>query len=161
MAGLGPVIVVAAVIASMSVALYMYTEYQTNFIQAAEGEPVAVGPVEYAVIFDGTHAGNKDRAPDNTFVRIKIEAENISSEETRISGGQFYLVDENDQNHRAIYGGFSPTDLLNEPLEPGKPTSWTTQFDVPYDEEIQYHIVIRPSKEHTTTDTARICISNC
>ena len=161
MAGIGAVLVISGVIISMVIAMYMYTQYQTNFIQVNSGEPVVVGPVQYSVVFDGTHMGNKDTVPENTFVKIKIDAENISSEDTRISGGQFYLVDEKNQNHRAVYGEFSATDLLDDWLEPGKPVSWTTQFDVPYDEENQYQIVIRPSKQQSTVDTARICITNC
>ncbi len=161
MAGIGILIVVVAVIASMGLAMYMYTQYQTNFVQVNAGEPVNVGPVQYIVMFDGTHMGNKDTTPENTFVKIKIEAENTGDEKTRMSGGQFYLVDEKNQNHRAIYGGFSTTDLIDDWLEPKKPVSWTTQFDVPYDEDAKYEIVIRPTKEQATVDTARICIVNC
>ncbi len=161
MAGIGAVVVIAAVIASMAAAMYMYTQYQTNFVEVAEGEPVTVGPVQYSVFFDGTHMGNKEKSPANTFVRIKIDAENISGEKTRMSGGQFYLVDEKNQNHRAVYGEFTATDLLDDVLEPGKPVSWTTQFDVPYDEEAQYKVVIRPTKQQSSVDTARICIANC
>ena len=161
MAGIGAVIVIVAVVASMTIALYMYTQYQTNFIEADAGETVAVGPVEYSILFDGTHMGDKETVPENTFVKIKIDAENISDEDTRMSGGQFYLVDENNQTHRAIYGEFSATDLLTDRLEPGKPVSWTTQFDVPYSEDIQYHIIVRPLKQQSTVDTAKICIANC
>ena len=161
MARIGAVAVVGGVILSMAVALYMYEQYQTNFIEANAGEPVVVGPVQYSVVFDGTHMGNEKTPPEDTFVKIKIDAENISDEKTRMSGGQFYLVDERDQNHRPVYGGFSATDLIDDWLEPGKPVSWTTQFDVPYDEEVQYKILIRPSKQQSTVDTARICITNC
>ena len=161
MAGIGAVAVIAGVIVSMLVAMYMYTQYQTNFIEVGAGEAVNVGPVKYTVLFDGTHMGNKETKPEDTFVKIKIDAENTSKEKTRISGGQFYLVDERNQNHRAIYGGFSTSDLIDDILEPGKTVSWSTQFDVPYDEEVQYKIVIRPTKQQSTTDTARICITNC
>lgn len=161
MAGIGAVIVVGGIIISMAVAMYMYTQYQTNFIEAGAGEYVVVGPVQYSVAFDGTHMGNKENTPKDTFVKIRIDAENISDEKTRMSGGQFYLVDEKGQNHRAAYGGFSTTDLIEDVLEPGKPVSWTTQFDVPYDEEAQYKVVIRPTKQQATVDTARICITNC
>ncbi len=161
MAGLGLVIVIVAVIASMAVAMYMYTQYQTNFIEVNAGESVIVGPVEYIVTFDGTHMGNKDTKPENTFVKIIIEAKNISQEETRMSGGQFYLVDEKDQKHEAVYGEFSEEDLYGDYLEPGKPIRRTTQFDVPYDEQKQFDIIIRPTKEQSTVDTAMICLTNC
>ena len=161
MGGIGLVIVIAAVIGSMGVALYMYSEYQTNFIEVNAGEPVTVGPVEYIVTFEGTHMGNEDTQPENTFVKILIEAKNTSQEPTRMSGGQFYLIDEKEQKHQAVYGEFSKEDLLTDNLEPGKPARWTTQFDVPYDEQKQFNILIRPTKEQSTVDTAVICITNC
>ena len=155
------VIVTAAIIASMIVAVYMYAQYQPNLVYVNAGEPAIVGPVQYIITFDGTHEGNKDTKPENTFLKIRIEAQNISQENTRISGGQFHLVDENRPDHEAVYGGFSEEDLIDDYLEPGKPVSWTTQFDVPYDEEKQYKIVIRPTKQQETTDTAIICLTNC
>ena len=87
--------------------MYMYTQYQVNFITVNAGEPVTVGPVQYLVTFEGTHQGNKETQPENTFVKIRIEAKNISQEITRMSGIQFYLIDEREQKHEAVYGGFS------------------------------------------------------
>jgi len=161
MARIGMVIVIAAIIVSMAAAMYMYTQYQTNFIQSVAGEPVTVGPVKYIITFEGTHEGNKETQPESTFVKIRIVAENISQETTRMSGGQFYLIDEKEQKHVAVFGEFSGEDLYGDYLEPGKPASWTTQFDVPYDEQKQYDIVIRPTKEQSTVDTAMICLTNC
>ncbi len=161
LAGFGIVIVLAVIIATMGAAMYMYTQYQTNFIEVTAGEPVTVGPVQYIVTFDGTHQGDKETQPENIFVKIRIVAENISQETTRMSGGQFYLVDEKDQKHEAVFGEFSDEDLYGDYLEPGKPASWTTQFDVPYDEQKQYDIIIRPTKEQSTVDTAMICLTNC
>lgn len=145
----------------MAIAIYMYTQYQTNFIQVQSGELVTVGPVQYSVIFDGTHQGNKETQPENTFVKIRINAKNNSQDKQRLSGGQFYLIDENDQKHEAIYGDFSPEDLIDDVLEPGESATWTTQFDVPYDGQKQYDIVIRPTKQQSTVDTALICLTNC
>ncbi len=161
MAQIGIIIVIGAIVISMAVAMYMYTQYQTNFIIVKTGEPVVVGPVEYTVTFDGTHEGNKETIPTDTFVKIRIIAKNISDEKTRISGGQFYLIDEKQQRHQPTYGKFSAEDLLDGWLEPNKPATWTTQFDVPYDETKQYNIVIRPSKQQSSVDMASICITNC
>ena len=118
MGQIGIIIVIAIIIVSMGAAMYMYTQYQTNFIIGKMGEPIVVGPVEYAVSFDGTHKGSKETIPENTFVKIKIIAKNISNEDTRISGGQFYIVDEKQQKHQAVYGKFSADDLLDYLLEP-------------------------------------------
>ena len=155
------VIVIGAIIVSMAAAMYMYTEYQTNYIIVKEGETVTVGPVEYAISFDGIHKGNKEIVPENTFVKIRIIAKNISDEKTRISGGQFYLIDEKEKRHQPTYGGFSADDLLDEWLEPNKPIMVTTQFDVPYDELKKYNIMIRPTKQQSTIDTGLVCIINC
>lgn len=145
----------------MIAAMYMYYQYQPNFIQVQSGESVKVGPMQYSVTFDGTHMGNEETQPENTFVKIRIQAKNISEEKQRMSGGQFYLIDPNDQKHEAVYGDFSSEDLIDDILEPGESATWTTQFDVPYDESQQYDIVIRPTKQQSTVDTAMICITNC
>jgi len=158
---IGAVIVFGAVIASMAAGMYMYTQYQTNYITSVAGETIIVGPVEYVITFDGTHEGSKEVVPENTFVKIRISAKNISNEKTLLTGGQFYIVDENEQKHEAVYGEFSPKDLFIEWLEPNKPIEITTQFDIPYDEEKQYKIIIRPQKEQSTVDTAVVCIQNC
>ena len=160
-AGLGIVIVIGAIIASMAFAMYTYTQYQVNYIESTAGDTVKVGPVEYIISFEGTHQGSDEVAPENTFVKIGINAKNISNDKTVLSGGQFFILDEKDQRHRAIFGEFSANDLLLEGLDPGKPVQKTTQFDIPYDEESQYKIVIRPQKEQATTDTAVVCLTNC
>ena len=161
MVRMGVVIVIAAIIGSMVLANYTYTQYQTNFIEVNEGEPVIVGPVEYIVTFEGTHDGNKETKPENTFVKIGIIAKNISDEKTALSGGQFFLMDEKDQRHKAVFGEFSSKDLWLVGLDPGNPIEITTQFDVPFDENKNYKIVIRPQKDQSTVDTASICLTNC
>ena len=161
MAGIGLVIVIGAVIASMAVANFMYTQYTTNYIESVAGETITVGPVEYVISFDGTHDGSKEVQPENTFVKIGITAKNIGDEKTLLSGGQLYIVDEKEQKHEAVYGEFSSKDLLVEWIEPGKSIERMTQFDIPFDEEKQYKIIIRPQKEQSTVDTAVVCITNC
>jgi hypothetical protein len=161
MGGIGVVIVIGAIIASMGVAMFMYTQYQTNYIESSVGNIVTVGPVEYVITFEGTHQGDKDTIPENTFVMIGITAKNISDEKTLLSGGQFYLVDEKDQKHKAVYGEFSSKDLLIAGLDPDEPIERTTQFDIEFNEENQYKIIIRPQKEQSTVDTASICLTNC
>ena len=161
MGGIGVVIVIGAIIASMAIAMFMYTQYTTNFIESTAGETITVGPVEYVVTFEGTHEGSKEVVPENTFVMIGITAKNNSDEKTLLSGGQLYIVDEKEQKHEAVYGEFSSKDLLVEWLEPGESIERTTQFDIPFDEEKQYKIIIRPQKEQSTVDTALICVTNC
>ncbi len=93
MAQMAIVIVFGAVIVSMAAGMYMYAQYQTNYSTTVAGETITVGPVEYVITFEGTHDGNKQVAPENTFVMIGIVAKNISDEKTLLTGGQFYIVD--------------------------------------------------------------------
>jgi len=65
------------------------------------------------------------------------------------------------EKHDAFFGEFSSKDLFLEALEPNKSIQRTTQFDIPFDDEKQYKIIIRPQKEQSTTDTAVVCITNC
>ncbi len=170
MVRIGVVIVIGIIIISMTVTMYMYTQYQTNFISVKVGEPVVIGPVEYTITFDGIYKGNEkliETKPDNVFVKIRIIAKNISEEKTVISASQFYLIDEKQQKHLPVHGGVS-TDLVYEGfrssdhgLEPNKSVIMTTQFDVSYNELNQYNIIIRPSKQQSSVDTAVICIANC
>ena len=161
MVRMGLVIVFGAIIGSMILANYVYIQYQTNFIEVDAGEIVTVGPVEYVVTFEGTHEGSKEVKPENIFVKIGITAKNISDEKTALSGGQFYLIDEKDQKHKAVFGEFTAKDLLIVGLDPGNPIEVTTQFDIPFDEDENYKIVIRPQKDQSTVDTASICLTNC
>jgi len=161
MVKVGAMIVIIVIIASMGAGMYMYTQYQTNYISSVAGETITIGPVEYVITFEGTHEGSKEVVPENTFVMIGITAKNISDEKTMLTGGQFYIIDEKEQKHEAIYGEFSSKDLFIEWLEPNKPIEITTQFDIPFDEEYQYKIIVRPQKEQSTVDTAVVCITNC
>ncbi len=158
---IGPIIVIGAIIATMGAGMVMYAQYQTNYIESVAGETVTVGPVEYVITFEGTHDGSEEIRPENTFVMIGITAKNTSEEKTLLTGGQFYIVDEKQQKHEAVYGEFSAKDLFIEWLEPNKPIEITTQFDIPFDEEKQYKIIIRPQKEQSTVDTAVVCLTNC
>ncbi len=161
MAKIGAIIIIGFIMVTMAAGMYMYTEYQTNYITSVAGETITIGPVEYVITFEGTHEGSKEVSPENTFVMIGITAKNISDEKTMLTGGQFYIIDEKEQKHEAIYGEFSSKDLFIEWLEPNNPIEITTQFDIPFDEEKQYKIIVRPQKEQSTVDTAVVCITNC
>ncbi|MDX1533401.1 MAG: DUF4352 domain-containing protein [Nitrosopumilaceae archaeon] len=161
MVRIGIIAVVAGIIISIGIALYYYDQYQPNFVFAEAGEPIQVGPVKYIVEYDGTHEGDEDTIPEHIFVKIRIAATNLSSEETRISGGQFYIVDENNDKTQPVYGDFSDQDLLDYYLQPNKETTFTTQFDVPFDEGKQYKIGIQPTKVQSSLDIGIICLLNC
>ena len=154
-------VIIAGIAASMAFATYMYYEYQPNFILVEEGVPVQVGPVLYTISHLGMHEGDDDIKPENIFFKIQIDAENLGPSTTRLSGGQFYLLDDSDNKFRAVYGEFSDEDLFNDQLEPNEPVTRTTQFDIPFDEDMTYRIGILPTKEQSSNDIGVICVLNC
>ena len=159
--GLVIAVIIGVIVISIGFASYMYLLYQPNFIEVQAGEPIQVGPVKYIVGHEGEHSGNKDNRPEGTFFKIRLIAENLDSETTRMSGGQFFLLDESDKKYQAVYGKFSEEDLLSDQLEPNVPVTWTTQFDIPYDEQEKYRIGILPTKIQSSNDIGIVCVQNC
>jgi len=155
------VIVGVAIAVSVGLALSFYVEFQPNFIKVNEGEPVKVGPIKYTIEYIGQHNGDENTKPENTFFQISIIAENEGAEASKMTGGQFYILDENDKKVQPVYGSFSDNDLLTYMLEPNVPVSFTTQFDVPFDGNEQYRIGILPTKEQSSRDIGIVCVTNC
>ncbi len=161
MARIAIVIVGVAIIVSIGFALFYYVEFQPNFINVNGGEPVKVGPIKYTIEYIGQHNGDENTKPENTFFQISIMVENEGAEASKMTGGQFYILDENDKKVQPVYGSFSDNDLLTYMLEPNVPVSFTTQFDVPFDGNIQYRIGILPTKEQASRDIGIVCVTNC
>ncbi len=154
-------IIIAGIAASIGFATYMYNEYQPNFILVEAGQPVQIGPIIYTVEHLGMHEGDDDIKPNEIFFKINIIAENVGSTTTLLSGGQFYLLDKNDKKYRAVYGQFDSEDLYNDNLKPNESITRTTQFDIPFDEDMKYRIGILPTKEQSSKDIGIICVMNC
>lgn len=161
MARFAIVIFFVVIIISIVAAMYAYNEYQPNFVNVKAGEPIVIGPVKYMIEYEGIHNGDKETKPEHSFIKIRIIAENLNSEDTSISGGQFHLLDKNNKKHEAVYGKFSSEDLFVDTLVANKPKSFTTQFDAEFDEKSQYKIGITPRKEQASQDIGIICILNC
>ena len=161
MVRIGFVVVIVGILTGMGFLIYMYAENQTNFIQSVAGDTVTVGSVDYVITFEGTHQGDKKVKPEHTFVKIGILAEYTGDNKVLLSGSQFLIVEPNNKKHEPIYGEFSSKDLLLEWLEPNKPVEKTTQFDIPFDEEKQYKILLRPQQSKSSSEIAQICILNC
>ncbi len=154
-------IIIAAIAASMLFASYMYYEYQPNFILVEAGQPVQVGPVIYTVEHLGMHEGDDDIKPNEIFFKIQIIAENVGSTTTSLGGKQIFLLDENDNKYRPVYGEFDKEDLYNDNLKPNESITRTTQFDIPFDDDMKYRIAIWPTKEQSSMDIGIICVMNC
>ncbi len=154
-------IIVAVIAASILFAFYMYYEFQPNFILVEAGQPVQVGPVIYTVEHLGMHEGDDDIKPNEIFFKIQIIAENVGSTTTSLGGKQIFLLDENDNKYRPVYGEFDKEDLYNDDLKPNESITRTTQFDIPFDDDMKYRIAIWPTKEQSSMDIGIICVMNC
>ena len=155
------IIIVGAIAASMIFAISVYTQYQPNFMFVQSGEPIQVGPVLYIVEHIGEHNGDDATKPEGIFYQIQIIAKNLNSEDIRLSGGQFYLLDENEKKFQPIFGNFTSEDLFVEILKPNEETLRQTQFDIQYDDSKQYRVGILPSKQQASTDIGIVCVQNC
>ena len=154
-------IIIAGIAASILYGTYMYYESQPTFILAQAGQPIQIGQVVYTIGNIGNYKGDEDIKPTDIFFQIRITAENIGTETTLLSGGQFYLLNYNDKKYRAVYGEFSKEDLFNDDLKPNVPIIRITQFDIPFDEHARYRIGILPTKEQSSNDIGIICVQNC
>ena len=161
MVRVGFAIVIGGIIVGMAVLLYMYTENQPGMIQTVAGETVTLGGVNYVITYEGTHQGSKDVKPEHTFVKIGISAEYTGNDKTILSGGQFLMMDSDQRKYEAVYGEFSSKDLLLETLNADKPVEKTTQFDVPFDEEKKYYVLLKTQKSQSSADYAKVCVLNC
>ena len=186
MAGIGTFIMLGIVVGSICVSMYLFLDTQTATITGEPGNQITVGNVE----FDITHVGNYEslekteeykefaetqaakglatsETAEGVYFQIQITAHNIGTETVRITGGQFYLYDINEEKYDAIFVGYAGSDIIEElsviDLLPGSSTTVTTQFDIPYDDEMQYKVGILPDKFGLQDSKERgfICIKNC
>ena len=185
MVRIGGIIVAGAIIATIAFSFFMYDEYAHKEIKTATiGEAIRVGNVNFDIqyvanfeslaktklfieqekveINKGLIEASSETA-DGAWFQIQITAENTSDEDIRMTGGQFYLYDKNNKKYDATFIGYGESELSLTILEPNKPVTVTTQYDIPYDEEMQYKVGIVPNRFglEGTTEIAFICIKNC
>ena len=81
----------------------------------------------------------------------------------RFTGGQLHLYDGSNKRFSPIFVGYGENELSLLDLEPQKAVTMTTQFDIEYDEEMQYRVGIVPNRHgmEGTQEIAFICIKNC
>ncbi len=153
MAGIGTVIMLGVVIGSICISMYLFLDQQIITITGEPGNSITVGNVEFNII----HIGNYEtlekteefreeeqktetvkrlatnEMAEGVYFQIQITAHNTGTETVRFTGGQFYLFD----------------------IE--------TQFDIPYDDKMQYTVGIIPDRFGLQDSEERgfVCIKNC
>jgi len=186
MAGIGTVIMLGIVIGSICVSMYLFLDGQIVTITGEPGNSITVGNVEFNIIHIGNYESlektkeykelEKTQAikglatsdiAEGVYFQIQITAHNIGAETVRFSGGQFYLFDINQEKYDAVFIGYAGSDIIEElsrvDLLPGSSVTVTTQFDIPYDEEMKYTIGILPDRFGLQDSQERgfVCIKNC
>ena len=183
---IGGIIVIIGIFIAIGITMYFYSEESFRVVKVSSwGEPIMVGTVN----FDVQYIANYDflqktkevkeweqrqveefgimdptkEKPDHIYFQIQITAENTGIEIVKVTGGQFHLYDTNDKRWPASFVGYGKSELSEVELVADKPVTLTTQFDIPYDEEMAYRVGIIPNRfgMEQTTDIAFICIKNC
>ena len=104
-----------------------------------------------------------NETPTHTYFQIQVTAENKGDDIVRLTGGQLHLYDGSNTRFSPIFVGYGDTELSLVDLEPQKAVTLTTQFDIEYDDEMQYRVGIVPNRHGMdgTQEIAFICIKNC
>jgi len=186
MAGIGTFIMLGIVVGSICISLSLFLDERLVDITEESGDSVIVNNVEFNISYIGNYESlekteeykelEKTQAikglatseiAEGVYFQIQITAHNIGAETVRFSGGQFYLFDINQEKYDAIFIGYAGSDIIEElsrvDLLPGSSVTVTTQFDIPYDEEMKYTVGILPDRFGLQESEERgfVCIKNC
>ena len=186
MVGIGTFIMLGIVVGSICVSMYLFLDSQLVDITEESGDSITVNNVEFNI----SHIGNYEtlektkeyeelektqtikglatsEIAEGVYFQIQITAHNIGTETVRFSGGQFYLYDINQEKYDAVFVGYAGSDIIEElsmiDLLPDSSVTVTTQFDIPYDEEMTYTVGILPDRFGLQDSEERgfVCIKNC
>ena len=186
MVGIGTLITLGIVIGSICVSLYLFLDDRFVDITGESGGSITVGGVDFYV----NHIGNYEilektkeyteiektqaikgiatsEIAEGVYFQIQITAHNIGTETVRFTGGQFYLYDIDKIKYDAVFIGYDNPDGTEElsmvDLLPNGSITVTTQFDIPYDDEMKYTVAIIPDRFGLQDSQERgfVCIKNC
>ena len=186
MAGIGTFIALGIVVGSICFSMYLFLDTQTVTLTGEPGNSITIGNVEFNI----SHIGNYEslekteeykklektqpatalitsEIPEGVYFQIQIIAHNSGTETVRITGGQFFLYDIDQEKYDAVFIGYADSDIIEElsviDLLPDGSVTVTTQFDIPYDDKMQYTVGIIPDRFGLQDSKERgfICIKNC
>ena len=186
MAGIGTFIMLGIVVGSICISLSLFLDERLIDITEESGDAVTVNNVEFNISYIGNYESLEkteeykelektqvvkglatSEIAEEVYFQIQITAHNIGTETVRFTGGQFYLFDINQEKYDAIFIGYAGSDIIEElsrvDLLPGSSVTVTTQFDIPYDEEMKYTVGILPDRFGLQESEERgfVCIKNC
>ena len=186
MVGIGTLIMLGIVGGSICFSMYWF--FDERFVNVIEesGGSVTVGGVEFYVNHIGNYEileKNKEYAEiekaqeikgiatsemaEGVYFQIQITAHNIGTETVRFTGGQFHLYDIDNTKYDAVHIGYDTSEGTEElsvvDLLPDGSVTITTQFDIPYDDEMRYTVGIIPDRFGLQDSQERgfVCMKNC
>ena len=178
----GTLVILGLVIGSVSVSMFLFIDNLTIDVTSESGESVQVGDIKFDVQFvsnyeilekkseylefekDLIQKGiSSSETPDGVYFQIQITAHNVGTETVRITGGQFHLLDSYNTKYDAVFIGYGDGELSIIDLEPNNSVTVTTQFDIPYDEQMEYTVGIIPDRYGLQDYQERgfVCVKNC
>jgi len=160
MAGIGTFIMLGIVVGSICISLSLFLDERLVDITEESGDLITVSNVEFNISYIGNYESLEkteeykelektqvekglatSEIAEEVYFQIQITAHNIGAETVRFSGGQFYLYDINQEKYDAIFIGYAGSDIIEElsrvDLLPGSSVTVTTQFDIPYVEDMK------------------------
>ena len=186
MVGIGTLIMLGIVVGSICISMYLFLDNQFVDIFVESDDSITVGDVKFYV----NHIGNYEilekikeyselektqavkglatsEIAEGVYFQIQITAQNIGTETVRFTGGQFHLYDIDNTKYDAVHIGYDTSEGTEElsvvDLLPDGFITVTTQFDIPYDDEMKYTVGIIPNRFGLQDSQERgfICIKNC
>jgi len=186
MVGIGTFIMLGIVAGSICISLYLFLDERLVDITEESGDSITVNNVEFII----SHIGNYEslektkeykelektqaikglatsEMAEGVYFQIQITAHNTGTETVKFTGGQFYLYDINQERYDAVFVGYADSGMIEElsviDLLPDSSVTVTTQFDIPYDDKMQYTIGIIPDRFGLQDSEERgfVCIKNC
>ena len=178
----GALLLLGLVIGSVSVSMFFFIDNMTIDVTSESGEHVQVGDIKFDVQFVSnyeilekkseylefekdliTKGISSSETPDGIYFQIQIIAHNMGTETVRITGGQFHLYDSNNMKYDAVFIGYGEGELSLIDLEPNSSITVTTQFDIPYDDQMEYRVGIIPDRYGLQDYQERgfVCVKNC
>ena len=186
MVGIGTLIMLGIVVGSICISMYLFLDDRYVDITGESYDTITVGGVEFYV----NHIGNYEilektkeyteiektqaikgiatsEIAEGVYFQIQITAQNIGTETVRFTGGQFHLYDIDKTKYDAVFIGYADSGGIEElsvvDLLPNGSITVTTQFDIPYDDEMKYTVGIIPNRFGLQDSQERgfICIKNC
>jgi len=186
MVGIGTLIMLGIVGGSICFSMYWFLDERFVDITGESDGSVTVSDVEFYVNHIGNYEileKNKEYAEiektqvvkglatsemaEGVYFQIQIAAHNIGTETVRFTGGQFHLYDIDKIKYDAVYIGYDTSEGTEElsvvDLLPNGSITVTTQFDIPYDDEMKYSIGIIPDRFGLQNSQERgfVCVKNC